>query len=120
MIGWSTTYVPGDRLYSLPQLAGQEEYGIQSMEQRERAWDQASNMNGKPKQSHVLVTDSHHPLHTQYDPLLLLASNFNPIIQVLSFCGSVLMVGCGTLEQSIGTHHPSTHKAGADGHLPKP
>ena len=40
----------------------------------ERAWHQAYNMSRKPKQSPVLVTDSHHPLHPQYGPLLPLAS----------------------------------------------
>lgn len=60
-------------------------------------WDQANNMNGKPKPSHVLVSDSHHPLHPPCGPLLPLASNFNASVQILPLPGSLLVRECGTL-----------------------
>lgn len=93
---------PWQQIVLLTQLAGQEEYGIQSTKQGER---EHGIRSGKCEQSPVLVTDSHHPLHPQQGSLLPLASNFNPIVQVLPVSDSVLMVGCGTLQQCIGTHH---------------
>lgn len=62
----------------------------------------------------------HHRLHPQDGSLLPLATKSNPSVHLLPLPGSAPMEGCGNLDQCIGTHHPSTHRTGSGGVLPKP